>query len=126
MARIVVWIFRLLPLEIILLVAAYAGFKILSNRKNSTIAKEALIKVVMWFNIVLGAIFLLIALYALADGNNWVIEITLAFAIICAIFLAIALICKHNFLKRRPNYPWKRLNSLSSFSKVFKTNKGQD
>lgn len=126
MARIIVWIFRLLPVEIALLVAAYAGFKVLSNRKNSTIAKEALIKVVMWFNIVVGGVFLLIALYALADGNNWVIEIALAFAIICAFFLAIALVCKYNFLKKRPNYPWKRINSLSSFSKVFKQPKSQD
>lgn len=122
MARIVVWIFRLLPVEIILLLAAFFGYKWLSNRKNSTLAKEVLIKAILWFNVVLGAAFLIIGLYAVVDGNHWVLEIALAFAIICVCFIAGALIAKHNFMKHRPNYPWKRNNA----AKIFRKGKAND
>lgn len=115
MGRIIVMIFRLMPLEIALVLLGFIGYKMLENRKSNTIAKEVLIKYFLFTNVVAGACLLLVTLYAVVDHNMAVIELAGCMAAICALTAGIALICKIGFLKNRPGYRWKRVD----FSNLF-------
>ena len=116
MARIIVLIFRLMPLEIAIGILAVIAYFALASIKNTSVAKEVLIKIVLFINIVLFAAFALITLYSVLDHHVAMIEISGCCAGICGIAALVALICKQVFLKNRPNYPWKRVD----FKKLFK------
>ena len=116
MARIIVLIFRLMPLEIAIGVIAVIAYFALASVKNTSIAKEVLIKIVLFINTVLFVAFALITLYSVLDHHIAMIEISGCCAGICGVVALIALICKRVFLKNRPNYSWKRVD----FKKLFK------
>ena len=116
MARIIVLIFRLMPLEIAIGVIAVIAYFALASMKNTSIAKEVLIKIVLFINTVLFVAFALITLYSVLDHHWAMIELAGCCAGICAIAAIIGIICKHIFLKNRPNYSWKRVD----FKKLFK------
>lgn len=108
MARLIVGIFRMMPLEILIGIIAVIGYLIVSQKKGTSIAKEFLIKVVFYINSVLSLAFLIITLYAFVDKNISVAELSGACLILCAFSLLITIFCKRIFLKHRPNYRWKR------------------
>ena len=110
MARLIVAIFRMMPLEIAIGIIAVVGYLILSQKKGASVAKEFFIKLVLYVNYALGAAFLIITLYAILDKNMAVVELSGACLILCALALAAALIAKRVFLKNRPGYRWKRIN----------------
>ena len=117
MARIIVLIFRLMPLEIAIGIIAVIAYFALASVKNTSVAKEALIKVVLFVNTILFALFLLVTLYSVLDHNMAVIEIAGCCAGICGIAALIAVICKKVFLKNRPGYRWKRIDFKKLFNK---------
>ena len=110
MARIIVLIFRLMPLEIAIGIIAVIAYLALASVKNTSVAKEVLIKIVLFINTVLFVAFALITLYSVLDHNTAMIEISGCCAGICAIAGMAAIIAKRVFLKNRPSYPWKRLD----------------
>lgn len=115
MARIIVLIFRMMPLEIVIGVVAVVAYLALSNKKGTSVAKEVLIKIVLFINVVLFTAFLLVTLYSILDHHAAMIELSGSCAGICGLSALIALVCKKAFLKNRPNYNWKRVD----FKKVF-------
>ena len=117
MARLVVGIFRMLPLIVILLIIGALVYLAIKKRKNSAVAKELLIKLTFWINAILSCVLLLIMIYALIDKSDVVIELSGACLCITAFFFIISLICKSVFLKHRPNYPWKRSRFFLFFKK---------
>ena len=46
-------------------------------------------------------------IYAILDGNAFVAELFLIFAVFMAILLGITLLCRRAFLKKHPNFKWK-------------------
>lgn len=116
MARIIVAIFRMMPLEILIGIIAVIGYLILSEKKGSSVAKEFFIKLVLYVNAFFSIALIIITLYAILDNNLAVIELSGACLALCLIAYFIALICKRIFLKNRPRYPWKRID----FKKFFK------
>ena len=116
MARLIVLIFRLMPLEIAIGIIAVIAYFALASVKNTSVAKEVLIKIVLFVNTVLFIAFALITLYSVLDNNWAMIELAGCCTGICGIAALIAFICKRVFLKNRPNYTWKRVN----FKKFFK------
>lgn len=115
MGRIIVMIFRLMPLEIMLVLLGFVAYKMLANRKSNTIAKEVLIKYFLFTNAIAGTFLALVTLYAVVDRNMAVVELAGCMTAICALTASIALICKMRFLKNRPGYRWKRVD----FSNLF-------
>ena len=116
MARIIVLIFRLMPIEIIIGVIAVLAYFALSSFKDNSIAKEVLIKIVLFINSVLFVAFALVTLYSILDNHMAMIEISGCCAGICGVVATVAYICKRNFLKNRPGYRWKRID----LKKLFK------
>ena len=110
MARIIVLIFRLMPLEIAIGIIAVIAYLALASVRNTSVAKEVLIKIVLFINTVLFVAFALITLYSALDHHLAMIEISGCCAGICAIAGMAAIIAKRVFLKNRPNYPWKRVD----------------
>lgn len=116
MARIIVLIFRLMPLEIAIGIIAVIAYFALASLKNTSVAKEVLIKIVFFVNATLFIAFALITLYSVLDKNLAMIELSGCCTAICGVVGTIAYICKRAFLKKRPNYPWKRVD----FKKLLK------
>lgn len=95
---------RILPLIIILAVVAAVVYIIMSFRYSSNHAKLMLIKVFTWLNIALAAVFLVITLYAVFEGNQGVLELTGSCLIIALVALAVTRICNAVFKKNHPNF----------------------
>ena len=110
MARIIVLIFRMMPIEIVIGIIAVVAYLILADRKGTSVAKEVLIKVVLFLNVVLFVLFCLITLYSILDHHMAMVELSGSCAAICGITALIAFIAKKVFLKNRPSYPWKRVD----------------
>lgn len=107
MIRIIAGISRSIPLIILLAIAAVVLYFAIAHKKSPAHAKEILIKVFTIVCTIITAAFLLLALYALADGNNTIMELALACAGVGLLGLIITLICKHFFKKNNPHYQWE-------------------
>lgn len=110
MLRLLVTLFRMLPILIIVGIICIFVYAFLKRKINPDIAKEFYIKLAFWINLILGSISFLIVLYAMADHNNTVIELAGACLILFSVIFIISAICRAIFLKNRPDYPWKRIN----------------
>lgn len=118
MIRIIVMCFRLMPALVILGLITFFAYQAYKHVKGDTIAKEIAIKITFWLSTIVVLASLLITLYAIAD-NSWIVtDLSLAMAVLFVIPLIIALICRHNFLKKRPNYPWIKRKFWKKFFKV--------
>ncbi len=95
---------RAIPFIIILAVVALVIYLVVTALRSPTRAKEVLIKVFTWICIVIVAVCLLVALYALLDHNQTVIELALTFAVVGAVALAITRFCHYLFIKHHPHY----------------------
>lgn len=109
MIRVLLLTLRMLPVVVVLILIAVGLYYLLTKRKTENLAKEILIRIGIWFNLIVGGIFLLLTLYALLDKNLWIVEFFGSIIVVNLVFLAIALIAKHNFLKHRPHYQWKKI-----------------
>ncbi len=95
---------RAIPFIIILAVIALVIYLIVSALRSPSRAKEILIKIFTWLSIIIIIVCLLIALYALLDHNQTVIELALLFALVGLIALVITRLCNYVFLKHHPHY----------------------
>ncbi|MGI6045395.1 MAG: guanylate cyclase [Eggerthellaceae bacterium] len=102
---------RLIPFLLIIGFIALIIYLVVMFRYSSTRAKEILIKIFTWLNIVLSAFFVLASLYALLDNNMVVLELNLSFLVVFLLALLITRICRRVFLKHHPNYRTKPLKT---------------
>lgn len=104
MVRLLAALGRSLPLVIALAILAVAIYFFISWRHSPTRAKEVLIKVFLVLCSAIAVFFTLASLYALVDGNQPVLELAAACAVVGAIGLVITLICRYFFKKHHPHY----------------------
>ena len=95
---------RSIPLLIALVLLAVIVYFVVSWRSSPTRAKEVLIKLFMVLCSALSIIFTLGCLYAWADGNQPVLELSASFAVVGVLGLVITLICRWRFKKGHPHY----------------------
>ena len=99
---------RIVPLLLIMAVVAIVIYLVVTYRHSPTRAKEVLIKVFTWLNVVIIAFFGLASLYALFESHAGVLDLALSFAIVGLVYLGITRWCNHVFLKHNPHYRDKR------------------
>ncbi|MEE8723044.1 MAG: guanylate cyclase [Eggerthellaceae bacterium] len=100
----VAWFVRILPLLVILAVIAGVVYLVMSWRYSSNRAKETLIHLFTWLNLVLTILFALGAAYAWGEGNRFVIELFIGFAATTLVALVVTRICRRVFIAHHPNY----------------------
>lgn len=104
MINLVARLSRSVPLLIALVALAIIVYFVVSWRSSPTRAKEVLIKLFTILCSALSVFFILASLYALADGNQAVLELAVSFAAVGVIGLAITLICRWRFKENHPHY----------------------
>lgn len=104
MSFFVVRLARSLPLILAMAVAAVVIYLVVSYRRSPARAKEVLIKLFTAVNGGITAFFGLASLYAIFEDNLKIFDITVCFAIVGVVGLAVTFCCRHLFLKHNPNY----------------------
>lgn len=99
---------RVVPLLLVMAAVAIVIYLVVTYRHSPTRAKEILIKVFTWMNVVIIAFFGLVSLYALFEGHMGVLDLALSFAVFGLICLGVTRWCNHVFLKHNPHYRDKR------------------
>ena len=100
---------RVVPLLIIMAVAAGLIYVVVTYRHSPARAKEVLIKIFTWFNGIVVGFFALVSVYAFFDDAPAVLDLSLSFMIVGLVGLLITCIANWRFLKHNPNYRKKRL-----------------
>ncbi|MDO5329177.1 MAG: guanylate cyclase [Coriobacteriia bacterium] len=95
---------RLIPLVAIILFIGLIIYLVAQAKYSPNRAKQIVIKVFFWINIVLLAFFCLSCIYAILDKNEAVLDLFASFAAVPALGLIITLICRAVFLKHHPEY----------------------
>lgn len=95
---------RALPLIVFLVLVAVLVYVLVATTRSATRAKEVLIKVFLWLNLVLSVFFALACLYALLEQNQDVLDLFVAFLVVSVVALGITLVCRAVFLKNHPTY----------------------
>lgn len=99
---------RVVPLLLVMAVVAIVIYLVVTYRHSPTRAKEVLIKVFTWFNVVVIVFFGLVSLYALFESYKGVLDLAVSFAVVGLIGLGVTRWCNHVFLKHNPHYRNKR------------------
>lgn len=99
---------RILPVVLLIVLAAGLIYIIMSYRTSPERGKEIVIAFFSWTFIVLGIFFGLACLYALAESNEPVLDLALSFVIVALVGLGITRLCNRRFLKNHPHYIPKR------------------
>ena len=97
------------PLVIALVVLAVAVYFFVAWLRSPLRAKEILIKLFTVLTIVLSVAFGLASLYAFAESNMKVLEITGSFLVVALIALGITRLCRWRFVRNHPQYKNKAL-----------------
>lgn len=100
---------RVVPLAILLAVAAGIIYLVVTYRHSPARAKEVLIAVFTWICGVLSAFFALASVYAFFDNAPAVLDLTLSFLAVTLVGLAVTRLANYRFLKHNPAYRKKRL-----------------
>lgn len=100
---------RVVPLLIVMAVAAGLIYVVVTYRHSPARAKEVLIKIFTWFNGVVVCFFALVSVYAFFDNAPAVLDLSLSFMVVGLVGLLITRIANWRFLKHNPNYRKKRL-----------------
>lgn len=100
---------RVVPLLIIMALAAGLIYVVVTYRHSPARAKEVLIKIFTWFNAIVIGFFALVSLYAFFDNAPAVLDLSLSFMAVGLVALAITRLANWRFLKNNPNYRKKRL-----------------
>lgn len=95
---------RSVPLIIALVVLALVIYFAVSYARSKARAKEVLIQVFTVLCAAIAAVFALISLYAVADGNQPVLELAASFAAVGLVGLIITRICAAVFKRHNPHY----------------------
>lgn len=98
-----------IPLIIALVVLAVVVYLFVAWVKSPLRAKEILIKLFTVITIVLSVVFGLASLYAFAEHNVKVLEITGTFFVVALVALGITRFCRWRFVRRHPQYKDKAL-----------------
>ena len=112
---------RIVPLIAALAVVALVVYVVVSAVRNSTRAKEVLIALFTWLSAGLAAFFAIVALYALVERNDAVLELAASFAVVGLVSLGVTRLCRRRFVRNHPHYkearqraqvirrwPWRR------------------
>lgn len=110
-------LYRIIPLLVVLAIIAIAVYVIVSWRYTPNKAKEVLIKTFVVLNAGLSAFFLLATLYALLEGNMFVLDFFLTCMVTTLVLLGITFLCRWRFRKNHPNYRWKITDRPSTGAK---------
>lgn len=102
-------ILQSVPLVIALIVLAIVVYLFVAWLKSPLRAKEILIKMFTVITIVLSVIFGLASLYAFAESNVKVLEITGSFLVVALLALGITRLCRWRFVRNHPQYKNKAL-----------------
>lgn len=102
-------ILQSVPLVIALVVLAIVVYLFVAWLKSPLRAKEILIKMFTVITIVLSVIFGLASLYAFAESNVKVLEITGSFLVVALLALGITRLCRWRFVRNHPQYKNKAL-----------------
>ena len=95
---------RTIPLAIVLAILAGIVYGAVLYKSSPNRAKEVLIKLFTWLMGGLTAIFVLLALYAVGEGNIAVTELWATFAAVTLVGFGITFLCRWRFVKNHPNY----------------------
>ena len=104
---------RIVPLVILLGLAAGVIYLVVTYRHSPARAKEVLISAFTWICGVLSAFFALASAYAFFDNAPAVLDLTLSFLAVTLIGLGITRLANYRFLKHNPNYRKKRLTATT-------------
>ncbi|WP_236650750.1 guanylate cyclase [Adlercreutzia muris] len=104
---------RVVPLVLLLAVAAGAIYLVVTYRHSPARAKEVLIAVFTWLCGVLSGFFALASVYAFFDGAPAVLDLTLSFLAVTLLGLGLTRFANYRFLKHNPSYRKKRLPSTT-------------
>lgn len=104
MINLIAQLSRSIPLLIALVALAAIVYFVVSWRSSPTRAKEVLIRLFTVLCSALAIFFTLASLYALADGNQPVLELAASFAAVGILGLVVTLICRWRFKKNHPHY----------------------
>ena len=100
---------RVVPLLIIMAVAAGLIYVVVTYRHSPARAKEVLIKIFTWFNGIVVGFFALASVYAFFDNAPAVLDLSLSFMVVGLVGLLITRLANRRFLKNNPSYRKKRL-----------------
>lgn len=95
---------RIVPLAIALAVLAGIIYLVVAARRSPARAKEVLISVFTWLCSAIIAFFGIVSLYALAEGNEAVLDLAASLFAVGLVGLAVTRWCRHRFIKRNPHY----------------------
>lgn len=96
---------RIVPLLIVLGIAAGIIYLVAAWHYSPTRGKEVLIRLFTWLTGGLSALFSLISLYAFLDGNSLILDLGLSFFAAALIGLSVTGICRAVFVRNHPG--WK-------------------
>lgn len=104
---------RVVPMIILLAVAALVIYLVVTYRHSPARAKEVLIKVFTWLTGIISGFFALASVYAFFDNAPAVLDLTVSFMAVGLIGLGITRLCNWHFLKHNPHYRQKRLSATT-------------
>lgn len=97
------------PLIIALVVLAIVVYLFVAWLRSPLRAKEILIKMFTVLTSVLSVAFGLASLYALAEHNMVVLEVTATFFVVALLALGITRLCRWRFVRHHPQYKNKAM-----------------
>lgn len=100
---------RVVPLLIVMAVAAGLIYVVVTYRHSPARAKEVLIKIFTWFNGIVVGFFALVSVYAFFDNAPAVLDLSLSFMVVGLVGLLVTRLASWRFLAHHPNYRKKRL-----------------
>ena len=100
---------RVVPLLIVMAVAAGLIYVVVTYRHSPARAKEVLIKIFTWFNGIVVGFSALVSVYAFFDNAPAVLDLSLSFMVVGLVGLFVTRLANWRFLAHHPNYRKKRL-----------------
>lgn len=104
---------RVVPLVLVLALAAGIIYLVVTYRHSPARAKEVLITAFTWLCGVLSGFFALASVYAFFDHAPAVLDLTLSFMAVTLVGLLITRLANRRFLKHNPSYRKKRLTATT-------------
>ena len=111
---------RVVPLLIVMAVAAGLIYVVVTYRHSPARAKEVLIKIFTWFNGIVVGFFALVSVYAFFDNAPAVLDLSLSFMVVGLVGLLVTRLANWRFLAHHPidrnkrlattrrRWPWQR------------------
>ena len=95
---------RVIPMLLVLAVAATVVYVFVAYTRSPLRAKEVVIKMFLAITGALSVFFALFTLYSLFESNEGVFDLAVSFLITALVGLGVTLLCRWRFLKNHPNY----------------------